>query len=132
MALKTAGKAVVKVGSPVGAAAAGAAAGSVLGPAGAAIGGIVAGAAAWLAVDSAAVNIDEHLNRSDLEQDLTELVDESKAQLRTGLSEAVEEAKSKALAVLGPAQADSCADDDNDADRGPLDPVPPSRLPNRS
>ena len=133
VALKTAGKAVVKVGSPLGAAAAGAAAGSVLGPAGAAIGGIIAGAAAWLVVDSAVVNIDEHLNRSTLEQDLNDLVDESKAQIRTALSEAVEETKSKALAVLGPAQADSCADDDNDdADPGPLDQVPPSELRNRN
>ena len=126
--LKTAGKAVVKVG-PFGAAAAGAAAGSVLGPAGAAIGGIVAGAAAWLAVDSAAVNIDEYLNRSALEQDLTELIDESKAQIRTALSEAAEETKSKALAVLGPAQANSCADEDNNAGPGPLVEVTPSELP---
>ena len=71
------------------------------------------------------MNIDEHLNRSTLEQDLNDLVDESKAQIRTALSEAVEETKSEALAVLGPAQADSCADDDNDdADPGPLDQRP--------
>ena len=131
VALKTASKAVVKVGSPLGAAAAGATAGSVLGPAGAAIGGIVAGAAAWLLFDSAAVNIDEHLNRSALEQDLTELVDESKAQIQTGLLDAVEQARSEALAELGPAQAGACSDDGNDADPGPLDPVPPSELPNR-
>ena len=73
-----------------------------------------------------------HLNRSALEQDMAELVDESKVQIRTGLSDAVEQARSEALAELGPAQTGSCADDGNDADSGSLDQVPPSELPNRN
>ena len=128
-AVKTAGKVAVKLGSLLPTAATGAAVGSVLGPPGAAIGGVVAGVAAWLALDSAVVNIDEHLNRSALEQDLVELVDGLNAEIRTALSDAVEEAKSEALEVLDPAQAGFCIDDGNDP-APPLPPVSPSELDN--
>ena len=78
-AVKTAGKVGGGIGGRLGGAAAGAAVGSVLGPFGAVAGGVVGGAAAWLAVDGAVVNIDEYLNREDLERVLIALVDEQKA-----------------------------------------------------
>ena len=127
--VKTVGKAVAKVGSPLGAAAAGAAAGAILGPAGAAI-GVLAGATAWLALDSAFVNVDEHLNRSALERDLIGLVDESKEQVKTALSAAVDEAKAEALVALGAARVVPCADEEEEADEDrPSPPVgTPSQL----
>ena len=112
-AMKAVGKAALKAGSPLGAAAAGAAAGAFLGPAGAAV-GVIAGAAAWLALDSAAVNIDEHLNRRAFERELIELVDESMAQVKTSLSAAVDEAKAEALTALGSAQIIDCAEETNE------------------
>lgn len=115
--VKTVGKAVARIGSPFGAAAAGAAAGAVLGPAGAAIGGVLAGATAWLALDSAFVNVDEHLNRSELERELIGLVDESKEQVKTALSAAVDEAKTEALVVLGSARVIPCTEEEADEDR---------------
>ena len=127
-AVKTVGKAVPKIWGPLGAAAAGAAAGGVLGPAGAAIGGVIAGAAAWLALDSAFVNIDEHLNRSAFERDLIGLVDESKAQIKTALSAAVDEAKAEALTALGSARVIACAEEVDEIAPETLDGRTPSEL----
>ena len=131
-ALKTVGKAVFRAGSPLGAAAAGAAAGAFLGPAGAAV-GVIAGAAAWLALDGAVVNIDEHLNRSAFARELIELVDESKAQVKSALSAAVDEAKAEALAALGSAQVLACSEEINEDTPGTtLDGRTPVELSNRS
>ena len=126
--IKTVGKAVARIGSPLGAAAAGAAVGAVLGPAGAAIGGVLAGAAAWLALDSAFVNVDEHLNRSALQRDLIGLVDESKEQVKTALSAAVDEAKAEALVALGAARVIACAEEEADEDTPRTLGGPPAQL----
>ena len=131
-AVKTVGKAVLRTGSPLGAAAAGAAAGAFLGPAGAAV-GVIAGAAAWLALDGAIVNIDEHLNRSAFERELIALVDESKAQVKTALSAAVDRTKAEALTALGSAQVIDCAEETNEDALGTtLDGRTPIELSERS
>lgn len=101
-ALKTVGKVGGGIGSRLGGAAAGAAMGSVLGPVGAVVGGVAGGAAAWLAVDGAVVNIDEYLHREDLERELTELVDEQKASVKSALATAVDEFKLEALDEVTP------------------------------
>ena len=126
MSVKTVGKAVARIGSPLGTAAAGAAAGAILGPAGAAI-GVLAGATAWLALDSAFVNVDEYLNRSALERDLIGLVDESKEQVKTALSAAVDEAKAEALVALGATRVIACAEEADEDTPRTLD-GPPSDL----
>ena len=101
-ALKTAGKVGGGLGGRLGGAAAGAAMGSVLGPVGAVVGGVAGGAAAWLAVDGAVVNIDEYLHREDLERELTELVDQQKASVKSALATAVDEVKVDALDEVTP------------------------------
>ncbi len=103
-ALKTAGKVGGGIGGRLGGAAAGAAMGSVLGPFGAVAGGVVGGAAAWLAVDGAVVNIDEYVNREDLERELIALVDEQKASLKSALATAVDDAKLEALEEVTPSE----------------------------
>ena len=103
-ALKTAGKVGGGIGGRLGGAAAGAAVGSVLGPFGAMAGGVVGGAAAWLAVDGVVVNIDEYLNREDLERELTALVDEQKASVKSALATAVDDAKLEALREVTPSE----------------------------
>ena len=103
-ALKTAGTVGGGIGGRLSGAAAGAAVGSVLGPFGAVAGGVVGGAAAWLAVDGAVVNIDEYLNREDLERELIALVDEQKASLKSALATAVDEVKLEALDEVPPSE----------------------------
>ena len=103
-AVKTAGKVGGGIGGRLGGAAAGAAVGSVLGPFGAVAGGVVGGAAAWLAVDGAVVNIDEYLNREDLERVLIALVDEQKASVKSALATAVDEFKLEALDEVPPSE----------------------------
>ena len=60
------------------------------------------GVAAWLALDGAVVNIDEHWHREQLEQELTELVDEQKAAVKSAISMAVEEGRLEALGEFTP------------------------------
>lgn len=103
-ALKTVGKVGGGIGGRLGGAAAGAAVGSVLGPVGAVVGGVAGGAAAWLAVDGAIVNIDEYLHREDLERELTGLVDEQKASVKSALAAAVDEVKLEALDEVTPSE----------------------------
>ena len=100
--LKTVGKAAGGIWGRVGGAAGGAAIGSFLGPVGAVVGGVTGGVAAWLALDGAVVNIDERLHREDLERELTELVDEQKATVKSAISIAVDEGKLEALGELTP------------------------------
>ncbi len=71
---------------------------------GAAVGGLAAGTAAWLLVDTAVLFVDEHFNRDDLEREITELVDEQKAEIKSALSRAVGQAKSEALGEFTPSQ----------------------------
>ena len=99
-ALKTVGKAAGGIWGRAGGAAGGAAIGSFLGPVGAVVGGVTGGVAAWLALDGAVVNIDERLHREDLERELTELVDEQKARVKSAISTAVDEVKLEALGEL--------------------------------
>ena len=60
--------------------------------------------AAWLALDGAVVNIDEHLHRGDLERELTELVDEQKASVKSALATAVDKVKLEALGEFTPSE----------------------------
>ena len=126
--VRTAGKAAARIASPWGTALGGAAAGAVLGPVGAAVSGVLAGAVAWLALDSAFVNIDEHFNRSGFEQDLIGLVDESQAQVKTALSAAVDETRAEALAALGASGVTACGEGVVEAAPGTLDGRRPSEL----
>ena len=71
---------------------------------GAALGGLAAGAAAWLLVDFAVLFVDEHLNRDDLERELTTLVDEQKAEIQAAMSRAVDDARSEALGEVPPSE----------------------------
>lgn len=125
---RTAGRAGAGVGSRWGTAMVGAAVGAVVGPVGAAISGVLAGAAAWLALDSAFVNIDEYLNRSSFERDLIELVNESKREIETALSAAADEARAEALRMLGPLRVAACAREVDGAAPGTLDGRRPSEL----
>ena len=68
------------------------------------VGGVVGGVAAWLALDGAVVNIDEHLHRGDLERELTELVDEQKASVKSALATAVDKVKLEALGEFTPSE----------------------------
>ena len=77
----------------------GAGAGSLLGPlgtAGGALVGAVTGLAAWLSVDAAAVEIDEHLNRADLERELRALIDEEKHALIDSIQTSFDESRKEA------------------------------------
>ena len=71
---------------------------------GAAVGGLAAGAAAWLLVDFVVLFVDEHLNRGDLERELTALVDEQKEEIKAAMSRAVDDARSKALGDVPPSE----------------------------
>lgn len=126
--VRTAGKAAARIGGPFGTALAGAAAGAVLGPVGAAISGVLAGAVAWLALDSAFVNIDEHLHRSSFEEDLIGLVNESKGRVKTALSAAVDETRTEALRALGSTPVTTCTEGVDEAAPGTLDGRTPSEL----
>ena len=103
-AVKTVGKVGGGIWGRLGGAAAGAAIGSVLGPVGTVVGGVLGGVAAWLALDGAVVNIDERLHRGDLERELTELVDEQKASVKSALATAVDKVKLEALGEFTPSE----------------------------
>lgn len=125
---KAAGRAGARLGSRWGTAMVGAAVGAVIGPVGAAISGVLAAAAAWLALDSAFVNIDEYLNRSSFERDLIGLVDESRTQIETALATAVDAARTEALGALGSLPVTACAEESDGAAPGTLDGRTPSEL----
>ncbi len=103
-AVKTVGKVGGGIWGRLGGAAGGAAIGFFLGPVGAVVGGVAGGAAAWLAFDGAVVNIDERLHRGDLERELTALVDEHKARVKSVTSTAVDEVKLEALGEVTPSE----------------------------
>ncbi len=103
-AVKTMGKVGGGIWGRLGGAAGGAAIGSLLGPVGAVVGGVAGGAAAWLALDGAVVNIDERLHRGDLERELTALVDEHKARVKSVTSTAVDDVKLQALDEVTPSE----------------------------
>ena len=50
------------------------------------------------------MNIDEYLNREDLERELIALVDEQKASLKSALATAVDDAKLEALEEVTPSE----------------------------
>ena len=108
-AAKAVGKMVPKLLGKWGGAAAGGTVGTALGvalgPVGAIVGGVVgvaAGAAGWLIVDGVVMKADEHLNRADLERELTELVDQRRAAIKESISTAFEEARLEALERVTP------------------------------
>lgn len=91
MGLKSAAKAGGALGSAGTGAAAGAAicagtvAGAPLSPGCALIGGAVSGLAAWLLVDKAVIEVDEYLNRAELEEGLREALAEQRSALHLEL-----------------------------------------------
>lgn len=89
VAAKTAVGLAVKSTGIGGGAATGAAIGALLGPVGAGVGGVVGGAAAWFAVDSAIVLVDELWNREEFEGDLRTMIDEERHFLRAMLVNAM-------------------------------------------
>jgi hypothetical protein len=89
LAVKVAAKTAIKLTGKAAAASAGAGAGalagSVFGPVGTVVGGIGGAIAVWLAVDKFIVEIDEHFNRKEFEQELHSMVDEQKQEIKQGL-----------------------------------------------
>ncbi len=124
IAVKTTGKSAVKaVGSWKGAAAV-AAALSPLGPVGTVLGGVLGAAGGWLIVDRLAVEVDEFLNRDDLERELVALTDERRAETAAAMSAAIE-ARARAFdAMCLPRAFD-------EPESEPLGPFTPSELGDR-
>jgi hypothetical protein len=124
IAVKTTGKSAVKaVGSWKGAAAV-AAALSPLGPVGTVVGGVLGAAGGWLVVDRLAVEVDEFLNRDDLERELVALTDERRAETAAAMSAAIE-ARARAFdAMCLPRAFD-------EPESEPLGPFTPSELGDR-
>ena len=124
IAVKTTGKSAVKaVGSWKGAAAA-AAALFPLGPVGTVVGGVLGAAGGWLIVDLLAVEVDEFLNRDDLERELVALTDERRAETAAAMSAAIE-ARARAFdAMCLPRAFD-------EPESEPLGPFTPSELGDR-
>ena len=124
IAVKTTGKSAVKaVGSWKGAAAV-AAALSPLGPVGMVLGGVLGAAGGWLIVDLLAVEVDEFLNRDDLERELVALTDERRAETAAAMSAAIE-ARARAFdAMCLPRAFD-------EPESEPLGPFTPSELGDR-
>jgi hypothetical protein len=89
IATKAAAKGVVKGGTILAGAGGGALLCSWSGP-GAVVCGVVGGTAAWFLTDSVVINIDEYFNREDFENDLREILDEDRAQVRDLLMLALE------------------------------------------
>ena len=90
IAVKTTGKSAAKAVGSWKAAAAAAAALSALGPVGTVVGGVLGAAGGWLIVDRLAVEVDERLNRDDLERELIALADERRAEIVAAMSAAIE------------------------------------------
>ena len=96
LAAKLGLKSIAKTGGTLGATGTGAAtgaalcAGTVIGaplsPACALVGGAASGIAAWLLVDKAVIEVDEHLNREEFEADMREALAEQRATLREELA----------------------------------------------
>ena len=124
IAVKTTGKSAVKaVGSWKGAAAV-AAALSPLGPVGTVVGGVLGAAGGWFIVDLLAVEVDEFLNRDDLERELVALTDERRAETAAAMSAAIE-ARARAFdAMCLPRAFD-------EPESEPLGPFTPSELGDR-
>lgn len=87
VAAKTAVKTSAKAGGVLGGAGAAAGVCAAGGPIAAGVCGIVGGTIAWLAVDKLIVEIDEHFNRDEFEQELRTMVDEQKQEIKKGLKD---------------------------------------------
>lgn len=99
IAVKTTGKSAVKAVGSWKAAAAVAAALSPLGPVGTLVGGVLGAAGGWLLVDRLAVEVDELLNRNDLERELIALTDERRQEI-VGAMSAAFEARARAFDAM--------------------------------
>ena len=100
IAAKTAIKTSVKLGGVLGGASAGAGACAIGGPVAAAVCGAVSGVITWVTVDKLIVEIDEHFNRAEFEQELRIMVDEKKQEIKQGLKKSY----ANALATLSSEQ----------------------------
>ena len=89
LAVKVAAKTAVKISAKAGGILSGAGMGAsvcaVGGPLAAAACGLAGAVVAWVAVDKLIIEIDEHFNRDEFEQELRRLVDEQKKKLSKGL-----------------------------------------------
>ena len=86
LAAKIAIKTTAKVAGGGGATAVGATIGSAAGPVGAVIGGVVGGIVGWIAVDKIVVEVDQLINEEEFQQELTDLIDKQKEELKINLS----------------------------------------------
>ncbi|MGY6411306.1 MAG: hypothetical protein ACXIUV_09820 [Alkalilacustris sp.] len=91
VAAKTALGLAVKGTGIGGGAATGATVGAFFGPIGAAVGGAVGGTVAWIAVDSAIIQLDKLWNREEFEADLRKKIDEERNKLHATLEQAVQQ-----------------------------------------
>ena len=87
VAAKTAIKASAKGGSILGGAGGGALTCAVGGPVASALCGLLGAAVVWFAVDKVIIEIDEYFNRDYFEQELRNLVDEQKQEIKKGLKD---------------------------------------------
>jgi hypothetical protein len=85
VAAKTAMKTSAKAGGILSGAGVGAGACIVGGPIASAACGLAGAIVAWFAVDKLIVEIDEHVNRNEFEQELHSMVDEQKQEIKQGL-----------------------------------------------
>ena len=123
IAVKTTGKSAAKAVGSWKAAAAAAAALSPLGPVGTVVGGVLGAAGGWLVVDRLAVEVDELLNRDNLERELVALANERRAEIVTAMS-AVIEARARAFDTM-------CRPGAFDEPQPPLGPFTPDELDRR-
>jgi hypothetical protein len=84
---KTSVKTAAKAGSILGGAGTGAGTCAVGGPIAAGVCGVVAGVVTWFVVDKLIVEIDEHFNRDEFEQELRSMLDEQKLEIKKGLKD---------------------------------------------
>ena len=82
-AAKTAGKTAAKFAGTAGSAGTGAVIGSLIPGAGTAVGGIIGGIVGWFLIDKAVIEVDEHFNRDDFENEVASLIDEQKARIKS-------------------------------------------------
>lgn len=96
-AAKTAGKVAVKVIGVSTGATTGAMIGSVIPFAGTAVGGIIGGIVGWFTVDAAAIKVSEHFGRKDFEAELTALIDEQKAIVKSEFRKKVKDSMEEVM-----------------------------------
>jgi phage tail tape-measure protein len=96
-AAKTVGKVAIKVIGVSTGATTGAMIGSVIPFAGTAVGGIIGGIVGWFTVDAAAIKVSEHFGRKDFEAELTALIDEQQAIVKSEFRKKVKDSMEEVM-----------------------------------